>query len=466
MGTLSASLVRRLVLPLWMKRDHPRCGAYLREFERTQYLGAEDLRALQWRRLRRLLAHAYGNCTFYRRRMDEAGLHPDRMSSPDDLRAMPVLTKRDIQEHGAGLCAANFPPARRVRNQTGGSTGSPLQFYVDRERLDSRMASTIRHDAWAGLRPGDWHAELWGARLDQHLGARRWDGLRNRLVYRTIGLNTSAFSDESWPGYLAELRRRRPRVLLAYAQSAVRLAQYVNDRGINDVRFESIISTAEVLLPGQRELIEQAFRGRVFNRYGCREVSVIASECERHRGMHVNAEALWVEVVPDALTPAGAGRLVVTDLLNLGMPLIRYEIGDLGAWSADACPCGRGLPLLARVEGRVTDFLTLPDGRMVSGPALTLVVADLHDVRQVQFVQTAPAEVRLRVVPGADFGEHTRAELRRRLAYYLDSSTRLEFEEVDRIAQEASGKYRFVINRVRPASSELAGAAIAGERPS
>jgi phenylacetate-CoA ligase len=223
----------------------------------------------------------------------------------------------------------------------------------------------------------------------------------------------------------------------------------LQERGIQDVNFDSVITTAEVLLPGQRELLEKAFHARVFNRYGCREVSVIASECEYHQGMHVNAEALLLEIVSDASVPASAGKIVVTDLLNYNMPLIRYEIGDVGRWSERSeCPCGRGLPLLDDVQGRITDFLLLQGGQRISGPALTLTVADMPDVRQIQFLQKSLQAIILRVVPGKNYGPHTEEELRRRLNLYLKGLTSLHVETVERITSERSGKYRFVINEV------------------
>ncbi|MFQ5778487.1 MAG: phenylacetate--CoA ligase family protein [Terriglobia bacterium] len=446
---MMAPLVRYLIFPLWLRRDHPHYPRYVREFQHTQFLTREEVKHLQWERLRKLLWHAYENCTFYRRRMQEAEIHPAAITRLEQVSALPVLTKSDIQDHAGELLARNYPAAARVRNQTGGSTGSPLQFYVDRERLDSRMASTTRHNLWAGLRPGDWCARLWGARLDQIVEQGWWDWCRNTLLYRLVELNTSCIRRDDWRTLVAALRRKRPRFLVTYAQSACLFARCVREAGIDDIRFESILTTAEVLLSEQRHLLEETFRARVYNRYGCREVSVIATECEFHRGMHVNAEALLVEVVPDSSIPGSVGKIVVTDLLNYSMPLIRYEIGDAGRWAPEQdCPCGRGLPLLADVQGRTTDFLVLPDGRWVSGPALTLVVADMADVRQVQFVQKAPAAVVLRVVPGRDYGSQTVAELRRRLGRYLDGHTALAIEEVEGIASEASGKYRFVINEV------------------
>ena len=123
-------------------------------------------------------------------------------------------------------------------------------------------------------------------------------------------------------------------------------------------------------MPEQREFLEETFGGKVFNRYGCREISLLASECERHTGMHVNSDAVIVEIEPVAGMPENVGRVLVTDLLNRSMPLIRYEIGDFASWvDGPACPCGRSLPRIAQIEGRSTDFLRLPDGTLISGPA-------------------------------------------------------------------------------------------------
>jgi len=448
-ATASSWMVRNLIFPLWVRRDHPGYPDYIREFERAQFLSNSDIAALQLRRLQKLLRHAYLECPFYRQRMERAGFHPDTFRSIDQLAAIPVLTKVDIQQHGRELEAANFPAPLRVRNQTGGSTGSPLQFYVDKQRFASRFASTTRHNRWAGLQPGDWHAVLWGSRLDQSSRQSGWDVFRNEFLYRAIFLNTSLIQEKDWVQFLGKLRAKRPRILLAYTQAAVLFAKYLRQNQITDIRFDSIITTAEVLLPGQREFLENTFQGRVFNRYGCREVSVIASECEYHGGMHVSAETFVVEIVPDPKVLKPAGRVVITDLLNFSMPLIRYEIGDVAAWTENQqCSCGRNLPMLTEVQGRTTDFLVLRDGRHISGPALTLVVADMPEVQQVQFVQKAIDHIVIRVVAGKGYGPITAEELRRRLSLYVSSDTVLDIEETQNIASEISGKYRFAINEL------------------
>ena len=447
-------LVRKLIFPLWAIRDHPGFYGYFREFEKNQFLTRQQIQELQLSRVKELLEHAYVNCPFYRQRADEADLQPGRINSLEDFQRFPELTKQDLQDFGSSMLAGNIPASARVRNQTGGSTGSPLQFYVDRKRLASRAASSTRHNLWAGFRPGDWCAYLWGARLDQIIQPGITDWLKNILLYRRLELNTSQIRPADWDRFTRRLRQRRPRFMVAYALSAVQFGRYLQEHGISDIRFKAIITTAEVLLPEQRRLLEATFGARVFNRYGCRELSVIASECE-HQQMHVNADTLLVEII-DGGRSDECGRIVITDLLNYSMPLIRYDIGDVGAWAeAQSCACGRGLPILAEVRGRTTDFLIMPDGTQISGPALTLVIADMPQVRQVQFVQSSANRVVLRAVPGPGYSELTRSELRQRLSLYLQNRVDLTIEEVQEIRSAPSGKYRFVINEVEATQTFL-----------
>ncbi|MGC1870123.1 MAG: hypothetical protein WA700_04125 [Acidobacteriaceae bacterium] len=440
-----SAAIRHVIHPLWAKVNHPTFASYMREFERNQYLHPDDLRKLQLRRLRQQLIDAYRYVPFYRLRMTQAGLTPLDIRTHEDLRLLPVLTKRDIQDHQDLLVSSNIPPSKRQQNQTGGSTGSPLQFFVDVERADSRMASTVRHNSWAGLRIGDWYAHPWGSRFDVGDTPDPNPAWRQKFLYRNLSLHTAAVGEEAMMRFVQVLRKYRPKYMVAYAQSAVLFAEFCTANHIHDIAFESMIVSAEMLLPGKRQILEETFRGKVFDRYGCREVSVIASECEYHSGLHVNADSLIVEVEPDPTLPAGMGRVLVTDLLNRSMPLIRYEIGDLASLDSEMrCPCGRSLPLIGNIQGRTSDFLRLPSGRMIAGPSLALLAADMNDVRQVQFIQADPAHVTLKVVAGNGYCQRTEQELRRRMQPYLEQESSLTIVTADSIPSEPSGKYRFV----------------------
>jgi len=452
--SLHAGLVREVLLPLALwKRGETAQLRWRREFETTQFLPPDALRTLQLGRLRALLAHAFDRCPFYRRRFEQVGLRPEDVRRLEDLRRLPPLEKRDIQEQGSDMVACGWPAADRLANQTGGSTGTPVHFFLSRDRKSSRAAATLRHNRWAGWEVGDRAAVIWGAPRD-----RPADGWRSRLyaavMREPLWLDAAEMTEATLARFHAELHRFRPKVLQCYARAAVLFARWLEANRLRPHRPQSIVTSAEVLESADRALLERVFGCPVFNRYGCREVSVIASECDVHSGLHVMAEGLYLEVdTPSGpAAPGETGSILVTDLLNHAMPLIRYRIGDMGSWAAGECPCGRGLPRLERVAGRVTDFLVGADGRLVSGVFLaTYVVAQRPSLGQVQIRQERAGAVTYRVRPGRDFRcDADTAYLREQTLRYL-GATAAEVELVDELPAEASGKFLFSRSTVTPA---------------
>lgn len=446
--SLYQKLVRNVLYPLDRRRsgDGAELG-YLREYESTQYLSTAKMRDLQLRRLKRLVEHAYQQCPFYRKQFDAASVSPGDVQTLDDLRAFPILEKRHIQDSRDAMVADNWPRDDLMPNRTGGSTGTPISFFVSRDRFCSRAAATWRHNHWAGFDVGDCSATLWGAARDipQNTWKKR---LRNLLIDRQITLDTGNITEAKLQAFHVALKRFRPKTIVAYANSIALLARYIKSRHLPAYQPHSIIASAEVLEPSARTLIEEVFGCRVFNRYGCREVSVIASECERHNGLHLMAEGLYVEVVQGnrPAQPGEVGEVLVTDLLNLAMPLVRYRIGDMAVADDAPCDCGRGLPRLRTVEGRVTDFLVGTDGRLVSGAVLTVaVVAKRPTLGQVQLWQDTPGRV-LYKVRSNDGRPSLQADLQfleSETQCYLGPGTKVEFEFVDELPCEPSGKYIF-----------------------
>jgi phenylacetate-CoA ligase len=206
-----------------------------------------------------------------------------------------------------------------------------------------------------------------------------------------------------------------------------------------------------MLLPHERAVIERVFGVRVTDIYGCEEVGLIAGECERHEGLHVNIDQLVVEILHEdgrPVAPGETGLVVVTDLLNEAMPFIRYRTEDMAELAASPCSCGRGQPTLARVVGRTADFLKRQDGSRVAGISLIEnTLTKLPGIAQMQIVQEQLHEVQLRIVPGPQFDDARRREL---VDYFRDTfpGTTIDLQEVTAITQERNGKYRFSICRV------------------
>jgi len=453
--TLHAKMVRNLFYPLALvKSGEAATLRYQRELERSQYFAAEQLHALRWRRLQALLRHAYASCPFYRQRMQSVGLHPDDVRDEGDLRRLPPLEKSDLQNHAADLIARDWPKHDLIRNQTGGSTGTPITFFLSRDRKCSRAAATLRHNRWAGYEVGDSAAVLWGAPRDRPPQGW-WSSLRNWALAEPLWLDAAHLSEAKLRQFRDALCRRRPKILQAYARVLVLLARFLEHHRLEVPRPQGIISSAEVLDDAERALVERVFGCRVFNRYGCREVSVIASECDAHDGLHVMAEGLYVEIeTPHGpAQPGEIGSVLITDLLNHAMPLIRYRIGDMAAWASGSCSCGRALPRLEKIAGRVTDFLIGDAGQLVSGVFLaTYVVAQRPSLGQVQIVQDRPGLVTYRIKPSKQFDAAADGEyLRRATQQYLGADARCELELVEELPVSASGKFLFSRSSVTPA---------------
>ena len=447
-------IAKHVLEPIIAFREGSNHLAILRELEKSQYYPPGQIQELQLDRLKRLLLHAQQHCRFYTRRFANVGFDPARMQSPSDFEKVPYLTKSDIQNHRDQMTANNMRPDQLVRNQTGGSTGAPLRFYLDRERMFSRKASTMRHDRWAGWDIGRKMAVLWGYRPDFAPWKSLKAGVRATLLDRRLTFDTSDITPARLADFVRRLRRFKPAIYLAYANSMYLYARYLRQQNVRDYhRPRSIITSAELLTEEQRTLIEEVFECKVYDRYGCRETSVIASGCPEHSGLHIGSETLYVEFrrAIRASQPGEPGRIVITDLLNFGMPLIRYEIEDMGTPLSTSCACGRTLPLMRMAGGRTTDFLVSPHGRVVSGASLTIYfVAVVPGVAQAQLVQHKKDLLTIRIVRSDGFGPKSEQAVQAKVMEFFGPDMKHELEFVDNIPTEPSGKHRFSVSEIDP----------------
>lgn len=441
-------LNRNIMKPLLARKDRSRHLTHLRHLERTQFDSPEVIRARQLIALKVTLQHAWDTVPFYRAAWARAGVHPSDVKRLEDLEAFPILTKSDIRRHERALISSLYDPTKLRLKRTSGSTGVPLNIRMDEPAVQWKAACTIRSDQWSGYRLGQRVAKVWGNPEYRHFG---WKGrVRNFLFDRAVYLDTLNLDDARIAEFASRLRRHRPGLLFGHAHSLYLLACSLRKAKIDDIRPSGIISTAMLLHDWQRKAIEQVFGCPVTNRYGCEETSLIACECEEHHGLHINSDSLYTET-----GDGSAGNLILTDITNRGMPLIRYQIGDVVIGSNRTCRCGRGLPLIERIEGREADYVLTPSGRLISGISLTENFALLiTGAAQVQIVQDAVDRLLIRLVPDDDFCDASYRQIEDLVEETFGDSVRYEVELVDAIPQEPSGKYRFCISKVARAHLE------------
>lgn len=452
---LTAQLRQKLFERLYFARSGSRRLDWWRELEKTQYWDEGRLREVQWRRLGELLRFAYEHNSFYRGRFVGAGLHPDEVRKPEDLCRLPILTKDEIRRHAPEMISNGYKREDLLCFRTGGSTGKPLQLFITEDCSELRNACARRHDRWTGWEPGEAIGALWGNPELPHTLKQR---IVDRFIQPMIYLDTMDFTDAAVYRFAADWQKVKAKLLFGHAHSIYLLALRVKQIGIDAIRPKGILSTSMMLLPHERAVIEAVFGLRVFDRYGCEEVSLIGAECEIHHGMHINIDHLYVEFLGDDDTPVAPGepgRIVVTDLMNYAMPFLRYQVEDVGVPSARRCVCGRGLPMMEAVSGRVADFLVTRDGRRVAGVSLIEnTLTTIPGFAQMQIIQESPDRITLNLVTSEHFSRHSEEAL---LHYFekLFRGIQINIVFVTDIPPEKSGKYRFSICRMGDASGSI-----------
>lgn len=457
---LYGRLLGNVLYPQWERlrgRDPHTVGRLL---ERTQYASAAELADLQSGLLRRLVRHAHAHTAYYRAQWDAAGVRPEDVKDVRDLARLPVLDKPAARASDEARLA-DAPPWPKVVKHTSGSTGTPLTVRYNEESRVWRDATRWRGYGWAGYRPGHRAFHYWGVLATPTTGWKKYKVELDHALRRDHYVDCGRRSPADLDAAIAGLRKVKPDVMLAYTQGAAALARHVNRTGARTWDDLPVICGAERLWPSDRDQMVKAFGPGIFESYGCREVMLIGHECDRHDGLHLSMETMIVEVLVReaggmrAARPGEIGEVAVTDLHNLSHPMIRYLGGDRAMMRApEPCACGRTLPRIGPIDGRVTDTLRDGAGQPVNGLLFSILFVSLEDeAREFQIIQRASGDLVVRVVmatPGAQISPHLDRITGEFLGKYLPG-IRWSWDYVDAIPASAGGKRHIVVVEPRPA---------------
>jgi phenylacetate-CoA ligase len=262
-------------------------------------------------------------------------------------------------------------------------------------------------------------------------------------------LDSFGMRSDNMQDYASALAAARPSVVVGYVSPLRALARWSLESGTALYQPKSVLSGAEALGPTDRSLFERAFRAPVFNTYGCREVMLIASECELHN-LHSNADHLVVETTTFDGVPLveESGQILLTDLHNYAMPLVRYVNSDMAVSSSRICPCGRGLPLLERIDGRILDEIRTPDGRLLPGEFFLHLFKDFLFIREFQVIQEALDSLKIIVVPNGEVSATTWSDVKKAIVGRTGNSLGIDIEIVADIVRTPSGKLRVTVSKL------------------
>jgi len=429
------------------RRYGPETDRLVREAHERESWTPEQWESWRSERLRRVLSRAKERVPYYRNHWNERRRKGDR-SSWELLENWPVLEKEALRANPAAFVADDCDIRKLYLMSTSGSSGTPLQLRWSRDTTRAWFAlfearwrqwnGVSRHDRW-GILGGQVVAPVERKSPPYWI----WNAPMNQLYLSAFHL-----SEESIPHYLEAIRNYRVRFLWGYPSALFQLASVANQLG-QKAPLEVVLANAEPLFEHQREVIGKAFQCPVRETYGMAEIVAGAGECQ-FGSLHLWPEAGIVEVMEgdQPVSPGAAGDVIATGLVNLDMPLIRYRLGDRAvlAPSVRKCDCGRTLPLLESVEGRLDDVIITPDGRRIG--RLDPLFKGSFPIREAQVIQEELARLLIRFVPSSAYTSRDGERIRRHFQDYL-GPMQIELEPVSRIAKSANGKFRAVISKVK-----------------
>lgn len=425
----------------------------LRRMLDAERLPASTLAAMTEARSAEIALHAFRTTEYYRAAFSEAGFRENDVAQPQNFTKLPIVTKTQIQDAGLALASSGSTDRDRLVSTTGGSTGRPLRVFNDRQAPVAALWWRIY--SWWGVAPADNVAFIY---------RQSRQGLK-KLAYdaqwwptRHVLLDARGTTTSSMEAFGRQVTRLRPRLLVGYVEGIREFAEYVDAERLELPGLTAISVTASMLHRGQRGLIEKALRAPVFDTYRSAEVPWIAAECTSQNGLHVLADRRRVDLVSESggeVEAGEVGNVLITDFDNGAFPLIRYAIGDRSRWHQGACTCGRSLPRITALEGRIADVLRTPSGRIVSGGNSTLFNAWPGIIRQFQIHQAADFTVTIRYVAGSDppAARDAAEEVAGVLTKLLNGEVQVRSQATEQIAA-VDGKARLVVSDVpRPRES-------------
>ena len=417
---------------------------FIREYDTFQWLSKNKIIEYQVDYANKMIRHAYNNSEFYKN-LYQGLENKTRIDALSDLQNMPTVSKSDLISHADSM-QAQGSAYFSFKKTTGGSTGQAVTVSKNREALARERAATWIAYSWAGIGIGDTQARFWGIPLSQ----------KNKMIYKLVDFvanrsRLSAFniSESTLQNYYAQLNKSRPTYLYGYVSMIVEFAQFILANNLPPLpSLKCVVTTSEVLNHSSRDVIQTAFGVKVFNEYGCGEVGSIAHECE-HGSMHIMSSNLIVEIDGDSNSDGGeTGELLVTDLHNYAMPLIRYRLGDYATLSEKICKCGRSLPVIEKIHGRAYDIIVDPSGNKHHPESMMYIFEDLKQqgmqAKQFQVIQVSNKKLKINLTTDAKELPNFEQAVQHLIKTKIHPGFQIEFNYVDRIDREKSGKMRVI----------------------
>ena len=419
---------------------------HMKEIKALEWASKDEIAVWQQKQLERVLTDARKNIPYYRDR-----------STGNSLEDFPVLIRNEVKAHRDELIVPGRADKTTITDTTSGTTSVPVSFLLDLGHRERGAVQKSFFSEWAGLQLGDPMVKFWGVfpaeswKLQMRINFSHW--LRNMTMMSSLDMRANKMEE-----FAREIQRIQPKLIICYANSMKEFANYLERNQIEMDYHGSLMSSTSSLTPEKYDAIHRVFQCPIFDRYGSREMVDIACDCDHHEGLHVSPYMHVVEILDEndkPCPPGRMGRVVVTQLFNPVMPLIRYDLGDYATWAETSCSCGRNWPMLERIDGRSISVFWHRDGGRFSSYFFVYHVNDVigqNRIRRQQIVQEDYNRftIRLSMVDPHDWTdrEENRLRLVELISEQIGEPAEIEFELVDEIHNQPSGKFLQAITKL------------------
>ncbi len=425
-----------------------------RMIKALEYKSKELITSIQRRRLYDLVMFAVNNVPYYYKFAQEKKIRITESTIFEDLKKFPILTKEIIRANWEKLHTNLINLKRYMMTTSGGTTGEPIKILHDFKFRVKNESSTIFFNEIGRYHVGDKLVMLWGSEKDI---LRESEGIFNKIIIKYVKnthfQNAFRLSDSILDKYIKQINQIKPSTILAYVQSIYEMAKYIKRKNLRIHSPDSIITSAGDLSKELRVFLEDIFQCRVYNRYGTREVGNIATSCEKSDKLHINMFLQYVEILDNdcnELSEHEKGNIIITNLTNYGMPLIRYKIGDIGSLDYSQCPCGRGFIRFDNVYGRIIDIFKNEKGDLIYGDYFTHLFYFRENIKIFQIVQEKINRIDVNIVTlnGKPFTSTTENEFKGKIRVVMGKNCKVYFNYVSDINPSRSGKFIYTISKI------------------
>ena len=420
---------------------------YYQELRKKQKDSKKKIQKRQFERLKILLKHAYNNINMYHEIWSKAKVRPENIRNLKDIRKLPIVSKQDFRKYFPNRCITkNINKKKLIKNSTSGSTGKPFEFFIDKHMDEMKKARVQLGYEWASLYFGEPLCVLWGEHPETLKGK-----IFRKFFQHTLFLSAFDINSKNYVDYIEKIKKHKTKTIQTYASAIVHLAKLLKENNINIKikTLKSIISSGEPLTKNNRKLVEEIFGCKVFDRYGTREYGCIAHECEKHN-MHIMEESFVIEFIKNnkQVKENQEGDIIVTCLDNFAMPLVRYKIDDYGKFTTKKCSCGRKWSIIKEVTARLTDFVKIPNGEIISFLYFNYFFEQWGAyVRQFRVIQEKTNFINVFIVPTKKFKNEMEEKIKKGLQKKL-KNVRLNLKIVKKIPLTKAGKNPCVISKL------------------